>query len=289
VCKKERNKIGGVIMNRALSIASSGMQAQQFNLDVIANNLANVNTDGFKKSRADFQSLFYQSLQKPTVSSTGGTSSFGIEVGSGVRVAGTRTDFSTGIIQQTQNNLDLAIEGGGFFMVQLPDGKAGFTRGGAFRLDNEGFLVNADGYKVLSDSGNESPENSISVGDKDLKYIKPDTANGTVNIGTNGTISTEKDVSSPPVLNMALITNPEGLEAVGSTCYTATDVAGTITVGQPATEEYGVIRAGFLEASNVQVVDEMVKMIVAQRAYEIGSKAIQTSDEMMGMTNSLKR
>jgi flagellar basal-body rod protein FlgG len=277
-------------MNRSLFVASSGMQAQQLNLDVISNNLANVNTTGFKKSRVDFQSLFYQSLKKPVVSNTNGQNSFGIEVGNGVRVVATKTAFDNGILEETGNTLDLAIEGKGFFMIQLPNGQVGFTRGGAFRLDSEGFLVNPEGCRVISSQGNVSPENSASLGGKELKYIKPDTDTHTVNIGTDGTITTEKDISDVPILELANFTNPEGLENVGSTTYLATGVCGETIIGQPGGEEnLGLIRAGFRENSNVQIVEEMVKMIMAQRAYEIGSKSIQTSDEMMSITNNLKR
>ena len=276
-------------MIRSLFIASSGMQAQQLNLDVISNNLANVNTTGFKKSRVDFQSLFYQSLQKPIASTEGGQSRFGVEVGTGVKVAATKTIFNNGILEQTGNDLDLAIEGRGFFMVHLPNGEVGFTRGGSFRLDGEGYLVNPDGCRVMSTQGNVSPEKSVSLDGKELKYLKPDTESLTVKIAPNGTITTEKEISSPPVLELAYFTNPEGLEAIGSTTYKANAACGKTLVGQAATENFGVIRASFLEESNVQIVDEMVKMIMAQRAYEIGSKAIQTSDDMMGITNNLKR
>lgn len=276
-------------MNRSLFVASSGMQAQQFNLDVISNNLANVNTTGFKKSSVDFQSLFYQSLKKPVVASTSGQNSFGVEVGNGVRVAATRTNFSNGIMEETGNNLDLAIEGKGFFMVHLPNGEVGFTRGGAFRLDSEGYLVNPDGCRILTGQGNTSSEKGASLGGKELKYLKPETDNLIVNIAADGTITTEKEISSPPILELAKFVNPEGLENIGSTTYVVSDACGEVTIGQPAEEDFGLIRAGFREGSNVQVVEEMVKMIMAQRAYEIGSKAIQTSDEMMGITNNLKR
>ncbi len=276
-------------MNRSLSIASSGMKAQQLNLDIISNNLANVNTTGFKKSQADFQSLFYQSLQRPVVSPESGLNRFGVEVGTGVKVAATKTIFGDGILEQTGNDLDLAIEGRGFFMVELPNGEVGFTRGGSFRIDGQGFIVNPDGCRILSTQGNASPENSLSLGGEELRYLQPDTEELTVNIATDGTITTEKEISSPPVLELAYFTNPGGLEAVGSTTYVASDACGEVLVGQPAAEGFGVIRSSFLEESNVQIVDEMVKMIMAQRAYEIGSKAIQTSDEMMGLTNNLKR
>ncbi len=277
-------------MIRSLFSSSSGMRAQQVNLDVVANNLANVNTTGFKKNRVDFESLFYQTLHKPTISTTTGLNNFAVEVGNGVKVAATRTAFENGILQETGNDLDLAIEGQGFFIIHLPNGEVGFTRAGAFRLDSEGYLVNADGCRVLSPKGNASPEKTASLDGQDLKYIQPDTEDYIVHIATDGSVNTEKDISSPPVVELVNFANPEGLQAIGSTAYVLSDVCGEIIIGQPAEDEgFGMIRAGFLEASNVNIVDEMIKMIMAQRAYEIGSKAIQTSDEMMNITNNLKR
>lgn len=276
-------------MNRSLYIASSGMKAQQLNLDVIANNLANVNTTGFKKSTVDFQSLFYQILQRPVAAGENGINRLGIEVGTGVKVAATKTIFANGILEQTGNDLDLAIEGRGFFMVELPTGEVGFTRGGSLRVDGEGFLINPDGCRLLSTQGNVSAETPINIGGEELKYLQPDTDDMTINIAPNGEIITEKDIATPLILELAYFTNPGGLQAVGSTCYVPTAACGETIIGQPATENFGILRPSFLEESNVQIVDEMVKMIMAQRAYEIGSKAIQTSDDMMGLTNNLKR
>ncbi|MDD4666122.1 MAG: flagellar hook-basal body complex protein [Clostridia bacterium] len=277
-------------MIRSLFSSTSGMQAQQVHLDVLANNLANVNTTGFKKNRVDFQSLFYQTLKSPTVSGTTGLNNFAVEVGNGVKVAATRTSFANGILQETGQDLDLAIEGQGFFMLHLPNGEVGFTRAGSFRLDSKGYLVNADGCRVLSSKGNASPEKTVSLDGKDLKYIQPDTEELVVQIAADGTVSTEKNSSSPPIIELANFANPEGLQAIGSTAYALSDVCGEVILGQPATDKnLGLIRSGFLEASNVSIVEEMIKMIMAQRAYEIGSKAIQTSDEMMSVTNSLKR
>lgn len=276
-------------MNRSLYIASSGMKAQQLNLDVIANNLANVNTTGFKKSTVDFQSLFYQILQRPVAAGENGINRLGIEVGTGVKVAATKTIFANGILEQTGNALDLAIEGRGFFMVELPTGEVGFTRGGSLRVDGEGFLINPDGCRLLSTQGNVSAETPINIGGEELKYLQPDTDDMTINIAPNGEIITEKDIATPPVLELAYFTNPGGLQAVGSTTYVTTAACGETMIGQPATGSFGILRPSFLEESNVQIVDEMVKMIMAQRAYEIGSKAIQTSDDMMGLTNNLKR
>jgi len=276
-------------MNRSLYIASSGMKAQQLNLDVIANNLANVNTTGFKKSTVDFQSLFYQILQRPVAAGENGINRLGIEVGTGVKVAATKTIFANGILEQTGNDLDLAIEGRGFFMVELPTGEVGFTRGGSLRVDGEGFLINPDGCRLLSTQGNVSAETPINIGGEELKYLQPDTDDMTINIAPNGEIITEKDIATPLILELAYFTYPGGLQAVGSTTYVTTAACGETMIGQPATGSFGILRPSFLEESNVQIVDEMVKMIMAQRAYEIGSKAIQTSDDMMGLTNNLKR
>lgn len=279
-------------MMRSLFIGSSGMQAQQMNIDVIANNLANVNTTGFKKSRVDFQSLLYHSIRRPVASENGFFNPTGTEVGCGVRVAGTLNDFEQGITQETANALDLCLEGRGFFMVGLPDGRVGFTRDGAFRIDSEGQLVNSSGFPVLSSQGNATGGISYTTGGKTLKYIQPDTANNTIDISMGGVISTELvagDASGAPILEVAVFTNPVALESAGGNIYVANDVCGEITVGQPSVDGMGFIRAGFLEASNVKIVEEMVKMIIAQRAYEINSKSISTSDEIMGMTNNLKR
>ena len=191
-------------MNRSLYIASSGMKAQQLNLDVIANNLANVNTTGFKKSTVDFQSLFYQILQRPVAAGENGINRLGIEVGTGVKVAATKTIFANGILEQTGNDLDLAIEGRGFFMVELPTGEVGFTRGGSLRVDGEGFLINPDGCRLLSTQGNVSAETPINIGGEELKYLQPDTDDMTINIAPNGEIITEKDIATPLILELGV-------------------------------------------------------------------------------------
>ncbi len=279
-------------MMRSLFIASSGMQAQQMNIDVISNNLANVNTTGFKKSRVDFQSLLYQSIKKPVAAESGFFSPTGTEVGNGVRVAGTLMDFAQGVVGETGNDLDICIEGKGFFMVELPDGRVGYTRAGAFRINNNGFLVDSNGYPLLSSTGNANSEGALTVEGKTMKYIKPDTDSNDVSIGPDGVISTEKvggDDSGAPVVELALFANPSALESVGATTYVANAVCGKITVGNPSEGSCGVLQSGFLENSNVVIVEEMVKMIIAQRAYEINSKSISTSDEILSMTNNLKR
>lgn len=279
-------------MMRSLFTASSGMLAQQMNIDVISNNLANVNTAGFKKSRVDFQSLLYQTLQKPVYSSGGSFNPSGIEIGNGVRVVGTLKDYSGGMIQETGNPLDVCIEGNGFFMVQLPDNTVGYTRAGTFQTDSEGYLVNSSGYRLLSPQGNVWTNMSIAAGGKTLRYIRPETDTNTINIGADGTVSTEKvngANAGTPVIELASFRNPAALEAIGATLFTANPAAGAVNIDTPAQNNLGTLQCGFIESSNVKIVEEMVKMIIAQRAYEINSKSIQTSDEILSMTNNLRR
>lgn len=279
-------------MMRSLFTASSGMLAQQTNIDVISNNLANVNTTGFKKSRVDFQSLLYQTLRKPVASEGGFFNPTGIEIGNGVRVVGTLKDYSEGMIQETGNLLDVCIDGSGFFMIELPDGSVGYTRAGSFQIDSEGYLINSNGYRLLSSKGNATASASISVDGKTMKYIKPDTDTNTINISADGTVSTEKvdaTSTSAPRIELATFKNPAALESIGATIFAANEVAGKVSVDQPSKNNMGMLQTGFLESSNVKIVEEMVKMIIAQRAYEINSKSIQTSDEILSMTNNLRR
>ncbi|MFY9173727.1 MAG: flagellar basal-body rod protein FlgF [Peptococcia bacterium] len=278
-------------MMRSLYTASSGMQAQQLYMDVIANNLANVNTTGFKKSRVEFQSLLYQSIRQPAYSGIGFFNPTGIEVGNGVRVIGTPIELESGYLEETSNPLNLAIQGDGYFMVHLPNGEVGYTRAGNFRLDTEGYLINAAGYRVLSSKGNANPTGgNVSVAGKSLKYIQPDTDTDEISISEEGIIATEKvDGANGPVIELATFTNPLALESIGGTLFKANEVVGTITLDQPTKNGLGSVHSGFTEGSNVQIVEEMVKMIMAQRAYEINSKSIQTSDDMMSLTNNLKR
>lgn len=279
-------------MMRSLFTASSGMLAQQMNIDVISNNLANVNTAGFKKSRVDFQSLLYQTLKKPVASGEGFFNPSGIEIGNGVRVVGTLKDYSEGMIQETGNPLDICIEGNGFFMVQLPDNSVGYTRAGTFQTDSEGYLVNSSGYRLLSPQGNVWASPSIAAGGKTLRYIRPETDTNTINISTDGTVSTEKvngANAGAPVIELASFRNPAALEAIGATLFTANPAAGAVNIDEPAKSNLGTLQSGFQESSNVKIVEEMVKMIIAQRAYEINSKSIQTSDEILSMTNNLRR
>ncbi|HKM38864.1 MAG TPA: flagellar basal-body rod protein FlgG [bacterium] len=259
-------------MMRALWSASSGMMAQQLNIDVISNNLANVNTNGFKKSRLEFQDLLYETIRGATPTAAGGYLPSDLSVGHGVRPAATLRIFSSGNLQPTQNPLDVAIEGDGFFVVELPTGEEAYTRDGSFKLDADGDLVTTDGYLVMPGIN-----------------IPPEAKN--VAIAANGTISYELDgdsISGDQIM-LALFSNPAGLRAVGRNLFLPTEAAGPVEDGLIPGEDCGNLAAGFIELSNVQVVEEMVNMITAQRAYEINAKAITAADEMLGVANNLRR
>ncbi len=262
-------------MSRALSIAASGMQAQSLNIDVIANNLANVSTPGFKRSRADFQDLLYETIRPAGTSSANGNQvPTGIQLGEGTRPVATQKIFIQGSYQHTDNQLDLAIEGDGFFQIMQPSGQVAYSRSGAFKLDSNGNIVNSDGYPL--EPPITIPNNSVSV-----------------TIGADGTVSVLQAGNVQPnqigTINLAKFINPAGLSSIGRNLYQQTAASGTVTTGQAGLNGMGTISQGNLEMSNVSVVDEMVNMITAQRAYEINSKAIQTSDEMQQMANNLKR
>ncbi len=262
-------------MLRTLWIAASGMQAQTLNIDVISNNLANVNTTGFKRSRADFQDLLYQTLRPAGAASSEGTEvPTGIQLGQGTRPVATQKIFLQGDYQQTQNELDLAIEGDGFFQILQPNGEVAYTRAGAFKLDSEGRIVTSDGFFM-------EPEISV-----------PTDSLG-ISIGTDGTLSVLQAGESEPVeigtIELARFPNPAGLKNIGRNLYIPTSASGDETTGTAGEDEFGTISQGYLEMSNVSVVDEMVNMIAAQRAYEINSKAIQTADEILQMANNMKR
>jgi len=262
-------------MLRTLWIAASGMEAQTLNIDVISNNLANVNTAGFKKSRADFQDLLYQTMRVAGASSSEATEiPTGIEVGQGTRPVAVQKLFTQGEYQHTQNELDMAIEGDGFFQVLQPNGDLAYTRSGAFKLDSEGRIVTSDGFYM-------EPEITLPI----------DTVS--VSIGTDGTVSIlqagETQATEIGTIELARFTNPAGLHSIGRNLYLPTLSSGDAITGTAGEDGFGTIAQGYLEMSNVSVVDEMVNMIVAQRAYEINSKAITTADEMLQMANNVKR
>ena len=262
-------------MIRALWTAASGMQAQQKSIDVVANNLANVNTTGFKRSRADFQDLMYQNLKATGSPSTNTTQvPTGIQIGLGTRLAAVNKIFSAGDFTQTNNELDVAIEGDGFFQIQLPDGTTGYSRAGAFKRDSTGRVVTSDGYPML-------PE-----------VVIPSTATK-ISIGTDGTVSVtqagQSATSSIGNIQLAQFSNPSGLSSHGKNIFLPTDASGAATTGTPGQNGLGSITQGTLEMSNVNVAEEMVNMIVGQRAYEINSKAVQAADEMLQTANNLRR
>lgn len=263
-------------MIRALWTAASGMQGQQKSIDVVANNLANVNTTGFKRSRADFQDLIYQNLKSTGSPATSSTQvPTGIQIGLGSRLASVTKIFTQGDFTQTGNELDIAIEGDGFFTIKMPDGTDGYTKSGAFKLDSTRQIVTADGNPL-----------SPSI------VTLPGTTK--INIGSDGTVSVQvagqNATTQVGVIQLATFPNPSGLSSQGKNIYLPTDASGIATTGiTPGTNGAGTIGQGLLEMSNVNVAEEMVNMIVGQRAYEINSKAVTASDEMLQTANNLKR
>lgn len=262
-------------MIRSLFTAATGMEAQKLNIDVIANNLANANTVGFKRSRADFQELMYQSVSAAGAVSAGGSVlPTGIQVGLGVKPVAVQKLFEQGDFILTGNKLDMVIEGDGFFQVTTPDGTVAYTRSGAFKLDNSGNIVNSDGY--LMEPAMTIPANSTDI-----------------TIGSDGRITVLQPGSTTPTevgqIQTARFINPGGLKALGKNLFMNTGSSGDPITGSPGTDGAGTIAQGFTEMSNVDVVQEMVNMIVSQRAYEMNSKAVQASDEMLKVANELRR
>jgi flagellar basal-body rod protein FlgG len=262
-------------MLRSLWTAATGMTAQQANIDVITNNLANVNTTAYKKSRAEFQDLLYQVIRP-----AGMTNNFGtqfptpIEIGHGVKVAATQKSFSQGSAVQTDNDLDLMIAGDRFFQVQMPNGEFAYTRDGSFKSDAEGNIVTAEGYYV-------TPEVTIPAGTSSVVVRE----NGDVMAAVSGSATSEMIGQ----IRTVRFINAAGLESIGNNLYKETEASGQPVEGVPTLEGYGAIERGMLESSNVKLVEEMVNMITSQRAYEINAKAITTSDAMLGLANDMKR
>lgn len=261
-------------MLRALSIASTGMAAQQLSVDAIANNLANVSTVGFKKSAWEFQDLMYQTLKVAGTTTETGTLPVGLQIGSGVRPVTVYRIFRQGDFQQTQNPLDLATEGDGFFQVTLPNGSLAYTRSGSFKVNNEGTLVTAEGYPLLPGLSLPSDTQTVTVSPEGAVSVVAGGGASPVEIGT---------------IELARFTNPAGLNSLGKNLFQATSASGEPVTGVPGQEGFGTILQGSLEASNVNIAEEMVNMIIAQRAYEVNSKVIQTADEMLTLVNNLKR
>ncbi len=262
-------------MIRALFTASTGMQAQQLTIDVISNNLANVSTVGFRKSRADFQDLLYETvIPAGTASAQGNEIPTGLQLGHGVRPVATQKIFREGDFRRTDNELDLAIEGDGFFAVTQPNGELAYTRSGALKLNSQGQMVTSEGFLL-------SPNITV-----------PSTAIN-VTIGSDGTVTVISAGAAAPsqigAITLARFPNPAGLSSLGRNLFMPTQASGAATTGTPGEGGFGTIAQGFLENSNVSVIEEMVGLIEAQRAYEINSRAIQTSDELLQTAANLKR
>ncbi len=254
--------------------SASGMQAQQTNLDVIANNLANVNTPGFKKQSVHFEDLIYETIKAPgALLADGSNAPTGLQIGHGSRPASTSRSFSQGSLQNTGKTLDVAIQGDGFFKVTLPDGTEAYTRDGAFKLNADGDLVTSAGFEM--DAGINIPEGSTAI-----TFSRDGTVSFT---SSNGQLTNAGEIQ------IAIFPNAEGLRAIGENLYVVSEASGDEIQATPGEDGSGTLVQGFLELSNVQVVEEMVRMINAQRAYEVNSKAIQASDEMLGQANNLKR
>ncbi len=262
-------------MDRALKTAATGMYAQQLNVDAIANNLANVNTTSFKSTRVEFQDLMYETLRATGIpDQQGGTPPAELQVGDGTVPSSTTRDFGQGDLSPTQNQLDFAIQGDGFFRVRMPDGSEAYTRDGSFKVSADGNLVTSNGY--LIEPGFTLPQDTTAI-----------------QVGVDGTVQATVSGQTNPVtlgqIELAKFINPDGLHAIGSNLYTETAASGTPILGDANTTGFGTIQQGYLESSNVSIVNEMVKMIEAERAYELNSKAVQTADSMMQLANNLKQ
>ena len=254
-------------MIRSLWIAKTGLDAQQTQMDVISNNLANVSTSGFKRARAVFEDLLYQTIRQPGAQSSEQTQlPSGLQIGTGVKPVATERIFTQGNLQQTGNSKDVAIQGNGFFQVLMPDGTTSYSRDGSFQVDANGQLVTSSGYAV-------QPAITIPADTQSLT------------IARDGTVSVTQAGSATPVtvgtLQLAMFVNPAGLQSLGENLYGETAASGTPSSNAPGSNGAGLLNQGYVETSNVNVVEELVNMIQTQRAYEINSKAIQTSDQML--------
>lgn len=260
-------------MIRSLWVAKTGLDAQQTQMDVITNNLANVSTNGYKRSRAVFEDLLYQTVRQPGAQSSQQTQlPSGLQLGTGVRPVATERIFTQGNLQQTGNNKDLAINGQGFFQVLMPDGSTGYTRDGSFQVDSQGQLVTSSGFVIQP--AITIPSNALSI-----------------TVGRDGTVSVTQPGSPAPVqvgsIQLSTFINPAGLQALGENLYVETAASGNPGTNTPGTNGAGLIVQGMVETSNVNVAEELVSMIQTQRAYEINSKAITTSDQMLQRLSQL--
>ncbi len=261
-------------MYRALKTAATGMYAQQLNVDAIANNIANVNTTAFKETRVEFQDLMYQTIRATGIpDQQGGTPPAELQVGDGTIPSATTKDFGQGDLTPTQNPLDFGIQGDGFFMIRKPDGTEAYTRDGSFKVSADGNIVTSDGYIV--EPGLTIPQDVTAL-----------------QVSSDGTVQATVSGQTNPVtlgqLQLAKFINPAGLSAIGNNLYVETPASGTPILGNPSSTGFGGIQQGYLESSNVSIVDEMVKMIEAERAYELNSKTIQTANNMIQLADNLK-
>jgi flagellar basal-body rod protein FlgG len=260
---------------RSLSIGSTGMYAQQMNVDTISNNIANMTTAGFKRQRPEFQDLLYQNIRRPGISSTDNNTILpaGFQLGSGVRLDAVSRIHTQGAMDITDNELDIAINGEGFFQVQMPDGTVSYTRDGGFQVNGDGIVVTKEGFQV--NPGLTIPQNAIdiTINNSGEVWVKLDGQIQPQNVGQ---------------LNTAKFINPAGLEAIGKNLFLETPASGTPIEGIPGIDGFGGLLQGTLELSNVNIVNEITKMISAQRAYEMNSKTIKTSDEMLGVISNLR-
>ena len=262
-------------MIQALYTASTGMNSMQTQIDTTANNISNVNTIGYKKSRAEFADLMYKVMEYAGTATSDTTKSpTGVEVGLGSRVTAINKIFAEGSLKQTDNNLDMAVIGRGFFKLELPDGTEVYSRNGAFKLDENGAIVNSDGYKLI-------PE-----------IVVPEDATA-INIGTDGIVTVIQPGQAAATqigqINLSNFINPAGLHATGDNLFLETDSSGQPVEGIPGIDGLGTLRQGFVEQSNVQLVVELTDLITGQRAYDANSKVITTSDEILQTVNNLKR
>jgi len=260
-------------MLRALYSAATGMESQQLNLDVIANNLANVNTTGYKKSNIEFQDLLYDTVRMPGADQGNGAQlPTGLTVGHGSRVVATNKVFTEGELTNTGNQLDIAIQGDGFFQVTMPDGTLAYTRDGSLKTNSQGQITTSDGLPV-GNGFQPIPTGTTSISISSSGQV--------TTTGANGTQSSQ--------VTLVRFANPAGLQSLGGNLYTETLASGPPETNNPGASGMGTLQQGYLESSNVSVVTEMVNMITAQRAYEINSKAVQAADEMMQQSDNLKR
>ncbi len=260
---------------RSLDIAATGMQAQQINVDVLSNNIANMSTTGFKQSRAAFQDLLYQNINRPGSSSSdaGTTLPSGLQVGLGTKAAGVYRIHTQGTISVTGNELDMAIEGDGFFQISMPDGSTAYTRDGSFQMNENGEIVTVDGYVVSP--AITIPNDAISI---DIN------SQGEIIVAYTGQAATQ----TIGQIQLADFANPAGLEAIGNNLFLETSASGAPSTSAPGSNQFGTIEQGALEESNVNVVSAMTELISAQRAYEMNSNVISTSDEMMQSLTQLR-